>query len=210
MTSFHVGSVDLQLFVGRIACSPLAGWQCLAPWELTTKAGHFVRELLPSLDADYTIDDAIAVHRTAEIESAAVIKTPAVIGPGCFVAAGGYVRGGVWLEAHCVVGPGSEIKSSFLFRGSKLAHFNFVGDSVLGENVNLEAGSIVANRRNERDEKGIVVTLGQTRIDTGVEKFGALIGDGCCIGANAVIAPGAILARGTVIPRLGLVDQSVG
>jgi len=205
-----VAGIDLQLFVARIGRSPLAGWQRLAPWELTAKADHFVRELISTLDADYTVDDGVAVHRAAEIESGAVVKTPAVIGPGCFVAAGGYVRGGVWLEADCIIGPGSEIKSSFVFRGSKLAHFNFVGDSVLGDNVNLEAGSIVANYRNERDERGIVLSLDETRIDTGVEKFGALIGDGCRIGANAVIAPGTILAPGTVVPRLGLVDQSIG
>jgi bifunctional N-acetylglucosamine-1-phosphate-uridyltransferase/glucosamine-1-phosphate-acetyltransferase GlmU-like protein len=97
-----------------------------------------------------------------------------------------------------------------VFRGTKLAHFNFVGDSVLGEAVNLEAGSIVANHRNERADKRVAFTFDGTVIDTGVEKFGALAGDRCRIGANAVIAPGAVLKPDTIVARLALVDQGVG
>jgi bifunctional N-acetylglucosamine-1-phosphate-uridyltransferase/glucosamine-1-phosphate-acetyltransferase GlmU-like protein len=130
-----------------------------------------------------------------------------VVGPGCFVAAGAYVRGGCWLEADCILGPGAELKSSFVFAGSKLAHFNFVGDSVLGEGVNLEAGSIIANYRNELADKRVHVLVDGRAVDTGVEKFGAVVGDRVRIGANAVIAPGALLPEGTVVPRLALVDQ---
>lgn len=91
--------------------------------------------------------------------------------------------------------------------GSKLAHFNFVGDSVIGERVNIEAGAIIANYRNELDGANIRIRHGDAVIETGVNKFGALVGDGCKIGANAVIAPGALLRPDTRIPRLGLVDQ---
>ena len=98
-------------------------------------------------------------------------------------------------------------KSSFVFRGSKLAHFNFVGDSILGCEVNLEAGAIIANYRNEQDNPAISFTHKGQLIDTGVIKFGALVGDRTRIGANAVIAPGAILAPATIVGRLALVDQ---
>jgi NDP-sugar pyrophosphorylase family protein len=141
------------------------------------------------------------------MESGAVIKGPAIIGPGCFIAAGAYVRGGCWLEADCILGPGSELKSSFVFRGSKLAHFNFVGDSVLGRGVNLEAGAIIANYRNERANAAISFLHEGKRLDTGAEKFGALVGDFTKIGANAVVAPGAILAPATIVKRLSLIDQ---
>ncbi len=91
--------------------------------------------------------------------------------------------------------------------GSKLAHFNFVGDSLIGEAVNIEAGAIIANYRNELDGADIRIRHEDQVIDTGVSKFGALVGDGCKIGANAVIAPGALLRSHTRVPRLGLIDQ---
>ena len=138
----------------------------------------------------------------------AVIKGPAIIGPNSFVAAGAYVRGGCWLEADCILGPGAELKSSFVFGGSKLAHFNFVGDSVLGSEVNFEAGSIIANYRNESADPTISFIYRGERVDAGAEKFGAVVGDRTRIGANAVIAPGAILPPDTIVPRLSLVDQA--
>ncbi|QEU03579.1 DapH/DapD/GlmU-related protein [Pseudomonas oryzihabitans] len=143
------------------------------------------------------------------VEAGAVLKGPVIIGPGTLVAAGAYLRGGVHLGAHCVVGPACELKSSLLLDGSKLAHFNFVGDSLIGSGVNLEAGAIVANYRNESDGAVIRIRHGDRVIETGVIKFGALIGDNCRLGANAVIAPGALLSPGTRVARLELVDQGV-
>lgn len=200
--------VDPAGYIARFAASPLAHWTGADPWTLTSQAIAVARQLVRMIDDPaYEISGDIAIHRSATVEDGAVIKGPAAIGPGCFIAAGAYVRDGCWLEEQVILGPGAELKSSFVFRGSKLAHFNFVGDSVLGEGVNLEAGSIVANYRNERDEKQIRFRLEGRPVDTGVEKFGALLGDGARIGANAVIAPGAVLAPGMVVPRLGLVDQ---
>ena len=147
------------------------------------------------------------MHCSATVEPGAIVKRPAIIGARCFVAATSYLRGGVFLDEDCIIGPGAELKSSFMFKGSKLAHLNFVGDSILGSDVNIEAGAIIANFRNELDEKSIRITYKGAVIDTGVDKFGALLGDHSRIGANAVIAPGAILMPGTRIPRLSLIDQ---
>lgn len=202
--------IDTRTYIGRFAASPLADWAGFEPWHLTVEAETIVETLLAGLGADFQASGGIAVHGTAEVEAGATLKAPAIVGPGCFLAAGAYLRGGVWLEADCGIGPGSELKSCFAFRGARLAHFNFVGDSLLGEEVNLEAGSIIANHRNERDDKRIRVTGPEGPVDTGVEKFGALVGDGCRIGANAVIAPGALLGKGTVVPRLGHLDQEAG
>ena len=99
------------------------------------------------------------------------------------------------------------MKSSFLFAGTTLAHFNFVGDSVLGAGVNLEAGSIVCNHRNERSDREVHVWLHGARRATGQSKFGALVGDGCRIGATAVLAPGTLLLPATVVGRGQLIDQ---
>eukprot|EP01032_Pedospumella_encystans_P034388 gene34388-38873_t len=149
----------------------------------------YVAQETPPLERcalDYAIDGDVAVHRSATVEPGAVLKGPLVVGPGCFIAAGAYLRGGNWLDARCSIGPGAELKSSFVFAGTALAHFNFVGDSVLGAGVNLEAGSIVCNHRNERAAKEILVRGADGALrPTGCEKFGALVGDGARIGANA-------------------------
>lgn len=195
-------------YIASFDTSPLAAHADAAPWMLTTRAESIVRGLLTTLPrAGYRIDGEIALHASAIVEPGAVLKGPLILGPRCFVAAGAYLRGGNWLEADCIIGPGAELKSSFVFAGSKLAHFNFVGDSVLGAQVNLEAGSIVANYRNERDDHQIHVRLGAALQPTGVQKFGALIGDRGRLGANAVAAPGTLLPPGTVVRRLQLIDQ---
>jgi UDP-N-acetylglucosamine diphosphorylase / glucose-1-phosphate thymidylyltransferase / UDP-N-acetylgalactosamine diphosphorylase / glucosamine-1-phosphate N-acetyltransferase / galactosamine-1-phosphate N-acetyltransferase len=127
--------------------------------------------------------------RTLPIEAGAVVKGPAVIGAECFIADGAYLRGGVWLDERCSIGPGSELKSSLMFSGSKLAHLNFVGDSILGSDVNQEAGGIIANHRNERIDKQIRVRIGARLHSTGVEKFGALVGDRSRLGQTQCSRP---------------------
>ena len=123
------------------------------------------------------------------------------------MAAYAYLRGGVWLDKNVIIGPSSEIKSSFICANSKAAHFNFIGDSILGENVNIEAGAILANFRNEWNAGEIICFDGVNYIHTGYNKFGALIGDGSCIGANSVLAPGSILQKNTTVKRLSSIDQ---
>ena len=197
--SEHVASFNSSL---------LANQGVDTPWGLTERAQHIVERLLPRLDANYRVSDGVAIHISASVEAGATLKAPAIIGPRCFIAAHALIRGGCWLEAECVLGPGVELKSSFLFRGSKLAHFNFVGESILGSDVNLEAGAIIANHRNERPNQTIAFLYEGELIDTGKTKFGAVVGDGVKIGANAVIAPGAILTAGAVVERLSLIDQA--
>jgi len=194
--------------IAGFRASPLKEFADREPWEITRGSIEIVEQLLFRLGEHYAVTADVAVHLTATIEDAAIIKGPAIIGPDCFIAAGAYVRAGCWLDGGCVLGPGVELKSSFLFQGSKLAHFNFVGDSILGRDVNLEAGAVIANYRNERPAAAISFTYERERIETGIEKFGALVGDGVKIGANAVIAPGAFIAPGTIVPRLSLLDQS--
>lgn len=137
-----------------------------------------------------------------------MLKPPLVLGARTFVAASAYLRGGVFLDEDCNVGPGCEIKSSFFFKGAKAAHLCFVGDSLVGCGANLEAGVVVANYRNERADKRIRFLLDGEIVDTGLEKFGAIICDGARIGANAVIAPGAVIAKAQIVPRLALIDQA--
>lgn len=203
--------LGLHSCLKSFAASPLAPWASLDPWEITSRSEAIVRELLADLPAgEFRIKGEIAVHRSATIEAGAVLKGPLILGAGCLVASGAYLRGGNWIAADCIVGPGAELKSSFLFEGTKLAHFNFVGDSLLGSGVNLEAGSIVCNYRNERPGTEVLVRLGDALQATGCLKFGALIGDGSRLGANAVLAPGTLLPPGTIIRRAALCDQETG
>jgi len=194
--------IRLTDYIADISRSALAPWADLSPWALVTQAPAVVRQLLADLPADdYSVQGEIAIHRSAIVEPGALLKPPLIIGADCFIASGALLRGGCWLDARCIIGPGAELKTSFVFSGSKLAHFNFVGDSVLGHGINLEAGSIVANYRNERDDKEVQVRVAGLLQRTGCDKFGALLGDQCRIGANAVLAPGAVLAPASVIGR---------
>jgi UDP-N-acetylglucosamine diphosphorylase / glucose-1-phosphate thymidylyltransferase / UDP-N-acetylgalactosamine diphosphorylase / glucosamine-1-phosphate N-acetyltransferase / galactosamine-1-phosphate N-acetyltransferase len=187
--------------------SPLAEFGDHDPWELTTSSPAVVERLIAGLNDDYRRSGDTAIHRSAVVEDGALLKGPVVIGANCFIASGSLVRGGCWIDHDCIIGPGAELKSSFVFHGSKLAHFNFVGDSVLGARVNLEAGSIIANYRNELPKPEIIFMHDGVLIETQVQKFGALVGDEVRVGANAVVAPGAILSPRTLVRRLTLVDQ---
>ena len=176
-------------------------------WELTQAAPAVIEARIGELGEAFVIEDRIAVHRSAQVETGAILKPPVIIGPECFVATGAYLRGGVWLERSCIIGPACEAKTSFLFSGSKIAHLSFCGDSVIGEDANVEAGAMIANYRNEWSDKVIRIRTADGIIETGVDKFGVLCGDGARIGANAVIAPGALIPPGGIIGRGSLIDQ---
>jgi NDP-sugar pyrophosphorylase family protein len=199
----------ISAFVKGVTTSPLAAFAEDTPWALTSALELALARWMRDAPPEYTVSDGIAVHPTARIEDGAVVKPPVVLSPNAFVAAHAYLRGGVFLGEGCIVGPGVELKTSAMFAGSKIAHLSFVGDSILGESVNCEAGSMIANYRNERDDKRIRIRVGDHVVDTGVDKFGALVGDGARIGANAVLAPGTILEPGAIVRRLALVDQSL-
>jgi NDP-sugar pyrophosphorylase family protein len=177
-------------------------------WRLTADLARFIERLIASLDPSAFRNSAgVFVHREATIEPGAIIKPPAIISAECFVASTAYMRGGVFLDRGVTIGPGCELKSTIVFDSSTLAHLNFVGDSIVGSDVNLEAGAVLANHFNERPEQEIVLHVGGQSIRTGVLKFGALIGDHSRIGANAVLSPGTVLAPKSVVARLTLVDQ---
>ena len=179
------------------------------PWLIPQDLPGIIEKMTTQLDDSYTVRDGIAIHYTATVEKGVVLKAPVIISENCFIGANAYLRGGVYLGKGSTIGTSCEVKTSIIMQDSAVAHFNFVGDSIIGSNVNFEAGSIVANHYNERKDKQIRVMLHGKVIDTGVKKFGALVGDNCKIGANAVLSPGTILTPGTVVKRLELVEQQV-
>lgn len=183
------------------------GQKISPPWDITKDLQEILFALISDLDDSYTIRDGVAIHKTAIVEQGAILKAPIIIRENCFVGAHAYLRGGVFLGNNTTVGPSSEIKSSIIFGNSVIAHFNFIGDSIIGNNVNFESGSVTANCFNEREDKSISVVYKENIINTKAEKFGSLVGDNCKIGANAVLSPGTILEPHTIVQRLELVDQ---
>jgi UDP-N-acetylglucosamine diphosphorylase / glucose-1-phosphate thymidylyltransferase / UDP-N-acetylgalactosamine diphosphorylase / glucosamine-1-phosphate N-acetyltransferase / galactosamine-1-phosphate N-acetyltransferase len=183
-------------------------WKHALPWEICANTARVVQGIRQHLGPDYIVHGEMAIHRSAIVEEGVIIKDPAIIGKGCIVSAHSYLREGIFLGEGVKIGPHCEMKASMIFSQSALAHFNYVGNSLLGSHVNLEAGAILANHFNERDDKDIPVCIEGVTQQTGVCKFGAVLGDYTKIGANAVTTPGTILAKHSVVPRLTCINQS--
>ena len=177
------------------------------PWLIIQNLESIIFEKIKLLSNDFEINNGIAIHKTAVVEKNAILKAPLIIEENCFVAANACLRNGVFLSKNVKIGMGVEIKSSIISNNSAVAHFNFIGDSIIGENVNFEAGSITANHFNERENKEIFVKIDDNIINTKVVKFGSLVGDFSKIGANSVLSPGTILKKNSVVKRLELIEQ---
>ena len=178
------------------------------PWDLISTLEDLTAALLPGLQSKgYSLADGVAIHETALIEDGVTLKPNTIIGPRCTVKSGSYFRSGVYLISDVSIGANCEIKQSIICKNSCAAHLNYIGNSLVGQNVNFEAGSILANHFNEREDKTISVLIEDHVIKTDVTKFGSLIGDHSRIGANSVLNPGTILPAKSIVPRLTHVDQ---
>lgn len=144
----------------------------------------------------HLLGDRIAIGEGCRIEPGAVIVGPAVIGDGVQIRTGAYVREHVILGEGSLVGAHSEVKGSVLFPGAKAPHQAYVGDSLLGRDVNLGAGTILSNVKNVGRE--VSFRAGGQVIHTGLRKFGAVLGDGCKTGCNTVLNPGVLMGPGSV------------
>lgn len=138
--------------------------------------------------------ELISIGEGTVIEPGAYIRGPCVIGRDCQIRHGAYIRGDVLIGDRCVIGHTTEVKHAILLNHAKAAHFAFVGDSILGNDVNLGAGAKCANLR--LDGMQVVVRYENMSYPTGLRKFGAIVGDGCQIGCNVVLNPGTIFGRG--------------
>lgn len=179
------------------------------PWNITNDLKDIIEKMILNLGDDYIIQDNIAIHKSATIENNVTIKKPAIIGENCYIGANSYFREGVYLDKSVKIGPGCEIKNSIICSGTAIAHFNYIGNSIIGRNINFEAGSIAANHYNERANKKISVLYDNKIIETNSDKFGSLVGDNSRVGANAVLSPGTILVKNSIVKRLELVEQVV-
>ncbi|HYG37628.1 MAG TPA: DapH/DapD/GlmU-related protein [Cytophagales bacterium] len=202
-----MSSIDIDSFIKGFSNS-FPDYIEIPPWVIVGKIERMVQALIPRLPSLYKIENGVAIHPSAIIETNVTLKGPAIVGENCFVGANAYLRGGVFLGRGTKIGTSCEVKTTIIMNNSGIAHFNFIGDSIIGSHVNFEAGSITANHFNERVDKKIKVFFNSTEVDTNVEKFGALVGDNSKIGSNAVLSPGTILHPNSIVGRLELVDQS--
>jgi acetyltransferase-like isoleucine patch superfamily enzyme len=145
----------------------------------------------------YLYDDRILVGAGTVVEPGAMIKGPTVIGRGSEVRQGAYIRGDCWVGDGCVVGHTTEIKGSVMMHGSKAGHFAYIGDSILGRDVNLGAGTKLANLKMIAGTVSIV--SGQERFDTGRRKIGAILGDRTETGCNSVTSPGTLMGPRSIV-----------
>lgn len=125
-----------------------------------------------------------------------MIKGPTIIGANCEIRCGAYIRGGVVVGDKAVVGNSCELKVCLLFDEANVPHFSYVGDSILGWKSHLGAGVKISNLKVTR--RPVVVTINGTRYDTGLRKFGAIIGDEAEVGCNSVLNPGTLLGKRTL------------
>ncbi|MCE5242974.1 MAG: glucose-1-phosphate thymidylyltransferase [Syntrophobacteraceae bacterium] len=142
-------------------------------------------------------DDRIRLGPGTVVEPGALIKGPAIIGSRTEIRQGAYLRGKCIVGNRCVVGHTTEMKSSIMLDGAKAGHFAYIGDSILGGGSNLGAGTKLANLKIIGDN--IKIRMGSENIDTGLRKFGAILGDGVEIGCNAVTNPGTLLGKKAMV-----------
>lgn len=158
-------------------------------WEALPRLGEYIKEKNKG--------KKIVIGRGTVVEDGALIKGPAIIGRNCLIAHGAYIRKNVIVGDNVHIGHGVEIKNSIVLPDTAIAHLNYVGDSIIGSNVNISAGAIIANFR--LDGKTIRLKFGDKTIDTGLVKFGAVIGDNSKIGVNAVLNPGTVLGKNCLV-----------
>ena len=168
------------------------------PWKALAGLPELVLSMgkgLPSSEYEKR-DEGIWVHRSARVVATAVLLAPVIIGPGSFVGHSAFVRNGVIVGADCSIGTSVEIRNSILFDNVEIAHFNYVGDSIIGYHAHFGAGAIVSNVKSDYSD---IVVRGEDDFETGVWKLGAMVGDHVEVGCNSVLNPGTVIGRNTTI-----------
>ena len=175
---------------------------CTYAWDALKKIEPYLKaNLKPGLhnkcEGRAFIGEQVFIGEGTVVEDGVMIKGPAIIGKNCQIRHNAYLRENVVIGDGCVVGNSSELKNSLLFNGAQVPHFNYVGDSILGHKAHLGAGVKISNLK--MTPGNIFVELDGVPFDTGLRKFGALLGDGAEAGCNAVLNPGSILGRNSIV-----------
>lgn len=182
--------------------------KCEYPWEIVRDIGWAIEDILAKAEHRFIqISEGVWAGVGVSIAESALIEPPAIIGAHTEIRTGAYLRGRVITGERCVIGNSSEIKNSVLLDRVQVPHYNYVGDSVLGERAHLGAGAICSNLRSDGAD---VVIHAESDIATGMRKLGAFVGDGAEIGCGCVLAPGCVVGKGSRVYPLSFVRGSVG
>lgn len=169
------------------------------PWEVLSEIGDFILSLGKTLseeEFEHPTDD-IWIHKSVTVAETATLNGPLIIDEGTEVRPGAFIRGKVIVGKNCVVGNSTELKNVVLFNTVQVPHYNYVGDSILGTHSHMGAGSITSNVKS--DKTLVVVKDGDEHIETGLKKFGAMLGDYVEVGCNSVLNPGTVIGRNSNI-----------
>ncbi len=175
---------------------------CPFPWDPLKKLTDYIaanlnRHQLHTVVGSAHIGKDVSIGAGTVVEHGAMILGPAIIGKNCKIRHNAYIRENCVIGDNCIIGNASEVKHSILLNNCAIPHFNYVGDSILGYKSHLGAGAVLSNIKLMPEN--VWVEMDGQHIDTGLRKFGALVGDGTDIGCNAVLNPGSIIGRGAFI-----------
>lgn len=175
------------------------------PWEVLSKIHDFILKLgetLPEEEYDQVGED-VWIAKSAHVFESAYIHGPAIIGKDAEVRHGAFIRGNAIVGEGAVVGNSTELKNVILFNKVQVPHYNYVGDSILGYKAHMGAGSITSNVKS--DKKQVVVKTAEGNLETGLKKFGAMLGDEVEVGCGTVLNPGSVVGKRTNIYPLSSV-----
>lgn len=175
------------------------------PWEVLPKISQFILDLGASLpEEDYTkVGEDVWIAKSAKVFDSAYIHGPAIIGKKAEVRHCAFIRGNAIVGEGAVVGNSTELKNVILFNKVQVPHYNYVGDSILGYKAHMGAGSITSNVKS--DKKLVVVKTPEGNIETGIKKFGAMVGDLVEVGCGSILNPGSVVGKNTNIYPLSSV-----
>lgn len=167
------------------------------PWEMLPKIKEYILSLIKSGMPDFTeIKEGVLVGKNVKIHPTATIEAPTIIGHGTEIRPGAYIRGSVITGENCVLGNSSELKNCILLDKVQVPHYNYVGDSVLGNKAHMGAGSICSNLKS--DGKPVIIH-GSSDYHTGLRKIGGILADGADIGCGCVLNPGTVIGKNTSV-----------
>lgn len=166
------------------------------PWEVLPMIEMFILRIASKLGSEYEErDNNVYIHKSAKVSDTASITGPCIIGPNAEVRHCAYIRGKVIVGENSVIGNSTEVKNAIIFNNVQCPHYNYVGDSVLGEFAHTGAGVILSNFKS--DGSNVKIRRGEDIVETGLRKFGAILGNHADIGCNSVLFPGTIIGQNT-------------
>ncbi|MBQ9674260.1 MAG: UDP-N-acetylglucosamine pyrophosphorylase [Ruminococcus sp.] len=175
------------------------------PWEVLPLIGDFIVKLGNTLDSEKfeKRGENIWVAKSAKIFDSAYLNGPLIIDEDAEVRHCAFIRGNAIVGKGATVGNSTELKNAILFNGVQVPHYNYIGDSVLGYKAHTGAGSITSNLKS--DKSLVTVLLDGKKVETGVKKFGAMLGDNVEVGCNSVLNPGTVIGKNTNVYPLSFV-----